>query len=610
MLYVTVGLLAMFGVLAFLGLVAIDQATELVFSERLATAHTTASILERDFEAIAIETREQVEELEKRSAVRSGPADGTAGLLLAHFQEREESPYFTVGGVWVLDPTGRLLDAAGSPGAASPGQIGGEGAIPSLPSSGSSVLRALGSVPGATPLAAIVVRTAATASSQGTVLIVHLVGRNSSSAYIPAAHGRPLVEDPVASVASRPSDEYHLEVVDPDGVAVLGIGEDERPGEPSRHFPAIRDLVRDHGAAALLHQPVAGDSFEPHVMAVVPVSSTPFYLVLEQPIDVALALPSQLRERLLLSIIIGFAATLAVAWVTTRRVVKPTEQLTAAAGRMARGDLTSPITVTASDEIGELAVSLDLMRQHLLAARAAAEAANRVLESRVAERTARLGAVLRKTISAQEEERHRLALELHDETAQTLAAMSIMLDRARDGIDDTSSPAAVHIQEAKAVATRLLDETRRLILGLRPSVLDDLGLVPAVRWQCETTLGDRGVEATIDDHLGATRLPSHMEVALFRIIQEAVSNVARHADARHVEVELTRDDSTVTVTVADDGKGFEVEPAAELSGRYDSVGLSGMQERVALLNGTMHIRSGPGAGTTVEVRVPIGEVAS
>jgi signal transduction histidine kinase len=277
---------------------------------------------------------------------------------------------------------------------------------------------------------------------------------------------------------------------------------------------------------------------------------------------------------------------------------------------MAQGDLTSPIGVSAPDEIGELAESLDLMRQHLRAARAAAEATNRALESRVTERTARLGEVLRRTISAQEEERHRLARELHDETAQTLAALSIMLDRARDSLDDQSSPAAGHVREAKAVATRLLDETRRLILGLRPSVLDDLGLVPAIRWQCETTLGDRGLEATIDDRLGATRLPSHVEVALFRIVQEAVSNVARHADARHVEITLVRDDETVTVIVADDGKGFEAELAVGIGGRYGSVGLSGIGERVALLDGSMRVRSAPGAGTTVEVKVPVSGVAA
>ena len=609
MLYVTVGLLAMFSVLAFLGLAAIDQATELVFSERLATAHTTASILERDFEAIATETREQVDELGKRPAAEIGSTDGTAGLLLAHFLEREASPFFRVSGVWVLDPQGSLLGAAGSPPAPLQGQLVGDGAIVSVPSSDTTVLSALGPVPGGTPLAAVVVRVAGPGSSPGTILIIHLVGVNSSAPYIPAAHGRPPAEDPVGSVPARPSDEYHLEVVDPDGIAVLGIGEDERPGQPSRHFPAIRDLVRDHGAAALLHRPGAVDRFEPHVMAVVPISSTPFYLVLEQPIDVALALPSQLRERLVLSIVVGFVATLVVAWVTTRRVVKPTEQLTAAAGRMARGDLTSPVGVTASDEIGELAQSLELMRRHLLEARAAAEATNRVLESRVAERTARLGAVLRKTISAQEEERHRLALELHDETAQTLAALSIMLDRARDSIDDRTSPAAVHVHEAKAVATRLLDEIRRLILGLRPSVLDDLGLVPAVRWQCETTLGDRGIEVTIDDRLGTTRLPSHVEVALFRIIQEAVSNVARHADARHVEIRLVRNGEAVTVIVADDGKGFEAVRAVGTAGRYDSVGLSGMEERATLLYGSMQVRSAPGAGTAIEVTVPSGGFA-
>jgi signal transduction histidine kinase len=606
MLYVTVGLFAMFGGLALLGLGAIDQASELVFSERLATAHTTASILERDFEAIAIEAREEIEELEQRSAVAGGAIEGTAGLLLTHFSGREVSPFFRVSGVWKLDLAGKLTDASGSPSTPFPGRIGDDGAVLNLPSSTTAVLPALGPVAAATPLAAIMVRAASTASSRDTILIIHLVGVNSTAAYVPAAHGRPPADDPAGSAPESASDKYHLEVVDPDGIAVLGIGEDERPGEPSSHFPAIHDLMRDHGAAALLHQPGAADPFEPHVMAVAPISSTPFYLVLEQPVDVALALPSQLRERLLFWIVVGFVMTLAVAWVTTRHVVRPTELLTAAAGRMAQGDLTSPVGVTASDEIGELAESLDLMRQDLLVARAASDATNRALESRVADRTARLGEVLRKTISAQEEERYRLARELHDETAQTLAALSIMLDRARDSLDDRSSQASVHVREAKAVATRLLDETRRLILGLRPLVLDDLGLVPAVRWQCETTLGDRGLHATIDDRLGPTRIPSHVEVALFRIVQEAITNVARHADARHVDIKLMRDGDTVTVIVADDGKGFEVGLAMGTAGRYDTVGLSGMEERVGLIGGSMQIRSAPGAGTTIEVKTPLG----
>ena len=142
MLYVTVGLSAMFGVAAFLGLGAIDQATDLVFNERLAAAHTTASILERDFEAIASETREEVEELGSWSVAERGSTEGTAGLLFAHFSEREVSPFFKVSGVWVLDIAGRLLDTAGSPRAAEPGLVGGDGAVLSVPSSGSSVLGA------------------------------------------------------------------------------------------------------------------------------------------------------------------------------------------------------------------------------------------------------------------------------------------------------------------------------------------------------------------------------------------------------------------------------------------------------------------------------------
>jgi signal transduction histidine kinase len=605
MLYVAVGLSAMFAVLAFLGLGAIDEATQLVYGERLSAAHTTASLLERDLEAVAVEAREGVS-----ATTGSGAAVGAAGnaadLLLGYLTGREASAFFTVSGVWVLDGAGRLLGAAGSPGAPPSSGASGGGPVLVVPSADAAVVRALGPIPGATPLAAVVIRVPGRAGSAGSVLVVSTVGANSTSAYVAGAYGGPPADDAAAPVLASVADAYHLEVVDPDGITVLGIGDDERLGQLSQHFPAIHGLMQDHGAAALMEQPTARDTFAPHVMAVVPVPSTPLYMILEQPVDAALALQSQLRERLLLVIAIGFAAALVVAWVTTRHVVKPTEQLSAAAGRMAGGDLASPIRVTATDEIGELAESLDLMRVHLLAARASAEATNQALESRVADRTARLGDVLRRTISDREAERHRIARELHDETAQTLAALSIMLDRARDSLDDRSSPAAVHVREAKAVASRLLAETRRLILDLRPLVLDDLGLVPAVGWQCEATLGALGVGATIDDRLGESRLPSHVEVALFRIVQEAVSNIAHHADAKHVQITLSRDAETVTVVVADDGRGFATEPGAGAAGRADSVGLSGMAERVSLLDGSLQVRSAPGAGTTIEVQVPLG----
>jgi signal transduction histidine kinase len=330
--------------------------------------------------------------------------------------------------------------------------------------------------------------------------------------------------------------------------------------------------------------------------------------VLEQPVDVALALPTELRDQLILTTGLAFLAALVVVWVTTRRVVKPTEELTAAAERMAGGDLASPIAVRAEDEIGRLAESLEAMRRRLRAATEAIERTNRELEQRVAERTSRLGQLLRGTISAQEEERRRLARELHDETAQTLAALSISLDRARDALADGPPPTLERVNEARAIAARLLAETRRLIQGLRPAVLDDLGLLPAIRWYAESALGDAGVAVTIESDAPAPRLPAHMEVALFRIAQEAVTNVAKHAEARHATVALHVSDSTATVSVVDDGRGFDVARTLGQDGPHDeSVGLIGMQERVRLLNGNLEIRSVPGAGTVVRVSAPIEE---
>jgi signal transduction histidine kinase len=439
-------------------------------------------------------------------------------------------------------------------------------------------------------------------------VIVHTTSVNSPDAFVPASYGRDS-----GSLATAPGDPaaetYHLEVVDPTGTTMLAIGTDEVPGEPSRHFPAMRTLMATGSAAALLHEPGPDEGFEAHVMAVVPLTATPFYLVLEQPVDVALALPIRLRTQLLLATFLGFAAALVVAWITTRHVVKPTEQLTGAAERMAGGDLSSPIRVTAQDEIGQLAESLEVMRQRLRGAHDAVEKTNRELEVRVAERTERLDQVLRQTISAQEDERRRLARELHDETAQTIAALSIALDRARDGLASADPEASAQIGQAKQLSSRLLAETRRLILGLRPTVLDDMGLLPAIRWYAENYLADRGIEVSVEATVPAERLPAHIEVALFRIVQEALANVAKHSGAEHVEVRLTHDRREILLTVADDGTGFDVAHALGRGGRTESVGLLGMQERARLLGGRLEIRSDDKGGTLVRVEVPLTQGA-
>ncbi len=600
MLYVTLGLAVMFGTLAFLGLGAIEQATRLVFQERLSTAYTTAGIIERDFGRIATDITETSRELDAAAPSRLRPPD--AGALLEHFARADPYPFFRVSGIWLVASSGVVIDAAGLPVPADAPQ----GALRELMTSHQdpyAVLRPVAPVGGAFAFATVLVRLS---GEPAAVALVHTTSVNSSSAYIPASYGR-IGGTAAPAAGGDAAQSYHLEVVNPDGIAVLGVGYDEVPGQPSRHFQAMRTLIATGSAAALLHEPGPNEDFEAHVMAVVPLAGSPFYVVLEQPVDVALALPLRLREQLLLATIAGFVASLGVAWITTRRVVKPTEELTVAAERMAGGDLASPISVAAQDEIGQLAESLEAMRQRLGAAYVAVEQTNKELETRVSERTARLGQVLRQTISAQEDERRRLARELHDETAQTIAALSIALDRARDGLDGAGRDAATQIGEAKQLTARLLAETRRLILGLRPTVLDDMGLVAAIRWYGESHLGDRGIEVAVDAALPVHRLPAHIEVALFRIVQEALANVAKHSGASHVDVRVVREGPRISVSVADNGRGFDVAHALAQTGPTGSVGLLGMHERVRLLGGELEIRAHPGRGTIVRVDVPLSD---
>ncbi|MBI3750570.1 MAG: HAMP domain-containing protein [Chloroflexi bacterium] len=601
MLYVAAGLAAMFGVLAVIGLGAIDQATQLVFQERLATAYTTAGILERDLGRAA------------HDAVEGSPGTGgsgspdTAVTLLGHFDEVSPYLFFRVTGVWLVDSAGRVADAAGSPQTPGAGDVTGLVRDASArPVGGYLVGRALGPVPGAVPFAAIAVRLPD--AGQGERLaVIHTVSINGSIDYDPQTYGSvpgSASPDPAATAAGGATG-YHLEVVDPNGIAVLGIGSDERPGEPSHHFSAIQPLVASGGAAAMIHQPDAVASFEPHVMAVVPLAGSPFYVVLEQPIDIALALPNQLRTQLAATIAVGFVGALVVAWITTRHVVKPTEQLTAAAGRMAGGDLTSPVGVQADDEVGLLAESLEAMREQLQAARAASDRMQSELERRVADRTARLNQLLGQTIDAQEAERLRLARELHDETAQSLAALTIALDRARDQLGASTTSSRDHIAEARATAGRLLAETRRLIVGLRPAALDDLGLVAAIRAYADTSLAPEGIAFTVESSI-LPRLEGHVEVALFRIVQEALTNVARHARARNARVELASESGEIAITIDDDGIGFAVDSGlGATSSAETSFGLLGMQERVRLLGGEIGITSGPQAGTRIVIRVPL-----
>lgn len=600
MLYVTVGLAAMFGGFAYLGFRAVGDATQLVYEERLSTAYTTASIIERDFVHITRDTDEVFADVDTRAAERLRPA---TARLLAHIAVTDPFPFFRVTGVWILTDAGATNAAAGEPEIGSREQIGKIlSAATEIGDSRHYVIPAVGATFTGVPFGTIVIRLAQAGGSPPALVAVHLVSVNSSADYAPMTYWRAAVGAAGAAQGGSSETGYHLEVLDPDGLAVLGIGADERPGEVSRHLPVLEGIMARREAAVIVHEPPPGQRSSAHAMAVVPLSSSRFYLILEQPTDVALSLPMDLGRSVGLAAVLGFFAALVVAWITTRHVTGPTEQLTVAAQRMARGDLESPIKVRAHDEVGRLAENLDAMRQKLRHAYQQVSDANERLELQVAERTARLTDLLGKVISAQEEERGRLARELHDETAQTIAALSIALDRTRHELEDAPPGAVAQLQEAQAIVKRLLEETRRLILDLRPMALDDLGLVPAIRWYAETHLHQEGVTTMIESDRPAVRLAPHLEVALFRIAQEAINNIAKHAEAKQATIRLFFSDSAVRIAVADDGRGFDVDLALASAG--NSVGLIGLQERTRLLNGRMDIRSAVGRGTQLTVEVP------
>jgi signal transduction histidine kinase len=205
---------------------------------------------------------------------------------------------------------------------------------------------------------------------------------------------------------------------------------------------------------------------------------------------------------------------------------------------------------------------------------------------------------LRRVVEGQELERRRLARELHDETGQALTSILLGLKRVEEA--KTKEDARAAAADLRGEIVKTLQSVRRLAVELRPKALDDFGLVPALERLADAFSGDSGIAIDLQANLDETRLPAEVETALYRIAQEALTNVAKHAGAGHVSVVVTRRDGAVTVVVEDDGRGF-----GATGGDGDGLGLVGMKERVGLLGGRLAIESTEGSGTTIVAEVPL-----
>jgi signal transduction histidine kinase len=205
---------------------------------------------------------------------------------------------------------------------------------------------------------------------------------------------------------------------------------------------------------------------------------------------------------------------------------------------------------------------------------------------------------LRRAVQAQEVERRRLARELHDETGQALT--SILLGLAAVERAESAEDAHVAAAELRKLVVETLQDVRRLAVELRPSALDDFGLEPALRRLGQSVREAGALDVQVEARLGSQRLPADVETALYRIVQEALTNVVKHAGAERVSILVTRKPSSVLVMIEDDGRGFD--PGQT---RAAGLGLMGMTERVELLDGTFQIDAEPGAGTTLIVELPL-----
>jgi len=288
-------------------------------------------------------------------------------------------------------------------------------------------------------------------------------------------------------------------------------------------------------------------------------------------------------------IAVGFAAAAFLTWILTR----PISSLVEATRTVEAGDYSVRVPRWAKDEIGELAEAFNAMTRSL----AQAERERR-------ERDHLRANYIRGVITAQEDERKRIARELHDSTSQALTSLLVSLRQLEQTQD--ARLAQQRIGEIRSVVNNTLDEVHALAWQLRPTVLDDLGLTAALQRYIEDYQRRFNVQVDfVFRHLGE-RLPVELETTLYRVIQEGLTNIARHASARNASILLEGRPGCVRLIVEDNGVGFD---AGKQMVSQKNLGLQGIRERVTLLGGSLTIESQPGQGTSLFVEIPLIPVA-
>jgi PAS domain S-box-containing protein len=207
--------------------------------------------------------------------------------------------------------------------------------------------------------------------------------------------------------------------------------------------------------------------------------------------------------------------------------------------------------------------------------------------------------------SLREEERKKIARDLHDETSQVVTSLTAHLEAAVNMLPAGASRVKSLLKNAEDLSVNILDQLQNVIYELHPLVLDDLGLVAAVRWLLENNLKVAGTKVDFKVTGRKRRFPRHLETTIFRVTQEAVTNIVKHAKASNVIVRLELSRDAVSMRIMDDGEGFDVAEAMNIKQGLRGYGLLGMKERIQLIGGTFTLRSGPEKGTEIDIQIPL-----
>ena len=577
MIYAAVGLGVLFVAWGVISRRGIDQVSDLLFEERLATAQSVAAAFAVELIHIRNDLGEDIESID--ASTTSADATRIAEEAFNHLAAVDEFTYFELVGLHVASEDGSTM-------ARVPSSFTVEDQVSVAPN-GAWPADPFGTSFGTSPDASIIVSVPVLDQDDHAHAIAHAIVRPLSSresliGFLP---------NETSSVVASSSPNYHLEVVDDTGLTVLGIGfsQHDAVGEITTHWPGVSEIVQTGGQEIVMENADDGKI----ALAVVPIEGTHLYLLAMRENDIAISAPDRLQDLFILIGVVGFVGALIVVAFSTRRVVRPTSELTDAARRMALGDLDSPVRVVAQDEIGQLAESIEIMREQLAQAREQILLSNQELEQRVTERTDRLRRALGQVISAQEEERKRVARDLHDVLAQDLVILTRRLDSAREqlargGVDRAGQ---TELQELADLSRASLTSIREISRALRPSVLDDLGLIPALSWVANEFRRRSDIE--VEQHLphASFTVADEPTLILFRAAQEAFANIERHANATRASLSLNTNNGTVELVICDNGEGFDVPKSVQELARRGHFGIIGMLERVELVGGELTIES-------------------